>query len=180
MTPSLPRAPQIGSRQVVAVPGKFAERVIAACRAYMSTYDVLAVEVREHMQVKMADALRASDAMLAASPLPSSSGTGGQASKGAQEVAMRKLTEAQRRCLSDVADNIVLREFDVWGGYRWHRGEFVTNWRKSEHAMPKPLDRLCELGFVEIGLTERPYSGRHLSHYTLTPAGRAKLAEERG
>jgi hypothetical protein len=49
--------------QAVAGPGLFAERVVAACRAYMNTYDVLADEVREHMQVNMADALRASDAL---------------------------------------------------------------------------------------------------------------------
>ncbi len=49
--------------QAVAEPGQFADRVIAACRAYMNTYDVLADEVREHMQISMADALHASDAL---------------------------------------------------------------------------------------------------------------------
>jgi len=49
--------------QAAAEPGQFADRVIAACRAYMNTYDVLADEVREHMQASMADALRASDSL---------------------------------------------------------------------------------------------------------------------
>jgi len=44
-------------------PGQFAERVIAACRGYMNTYDVLAKEIRENMQFCMAEALRAADAV---------------------------------------------------------------------------------------------------------------------
>jgi DNA-binding PadR family transcriptional regulator len=92
---------------------------------------------------------------------------------------MRKLTEAQKRCLSDVANGSVSQEFDIWRGYRWRNGEFVSGWRKSERNMPKPLARLCDLGLAEIGSADRPCPGRHLSHYTLTPAGRAKLAEER-
>lgn len=47
----------------VTTPGQFAERVVAACRGYMNTYDVLAKEIRENMQFSMAEALRAADAV---------------------------------------------------------------------------------------------------------------------
>ena len=91
-----------------------------------------------------------------------------------------KLTEAQRRLLSDVAkhDGDLMRSFDVYGpkpdGYWWH-------WRHCGQANDpsrRTAEILVETGLVFLSAETRPYSGRRQSSATITPAGRAALEQE--
>lgn len=92
---------------------------------------------------------------------------------------MRRLTDAQKRCLSSVAAGTVHMHFDVYGGYQWQEKEYQTGWRKSELLAPAPIKRLVSLDLIEFGHTDRPYSGRRIHTYRITDAGRAALDASR-
>lgn len=91
-----------------------------------------------------------------------------------------RLSEAQKQCLRSVEAGAVCRIFDVWGGYYWSEGDSHTRWRKSAHDAPSTISALVRKGLIDLGENERPYSGRQIKRYVLTPAGRRALEGERG
>lgn len=89
-----------------------------------------------------------------------------------------RLTEAQKRCLASVAAGTVYMHFDVYGGYSWSEGDNSTRAQKTPLHAPRPLARLTNLGLIELGRAERPFSGCQITPYVLTPTGRAALDAE--
>lgn len=84
---------------------------------------------------------------------------------------MNKLTEAQRRVLSKMADGIELvRHFDVWGGYWWNLEPMAEKVRKAT------VDALLRANTITLGNTERVFSGRQQTVYSLTPVGRLAIS----
>jgi len=95
---------------------------------------------------------------------------------------MARLTDAQKRVLKAVSEAAVELHFDVHGGYWWtERGWKMPAYGNGKTDMfpPLPIRYLERAGLIEQRATSRPYPGRHLTVYGLTPAGRAALAEER-
>jgi hypothetical protein len=94
---------------------------------------------------------------------------------------MGKLTKAQQRMLRSVADLCVFAHFDIYEGYWWtERSKRLPAYGKSENFPPLPIRALLENGMIARGETARPVSGRHITPYELTDAGRAALAAATG
>lgn len=84
-----------------------------------------------------------------------------------------KLSEAQRRVLTDVANGHDLtRHFDVYGpkpdGHWWQ-------WRQGAPVARRTAEALIERGAIKLADETRPYSGHRIAKAAITEAGRAAL-----
>lgn len=87
-----------------------------------------------------------------------------------------KLTKAQKRVLASVAAGEVAMHFDVYSGYWWTEGgKRLPSYGKSDLFPPLPIRYLADGGLIKRGETVRVYSGRQMTPYGLTDAGRAAL-----
>ncbi|GAA1862238.1 MarR family winged helix-turn-helix transcriptional regulator [Brevibacterium marinum] len=92
-------------------------------------------------------------------------------------VVSSRLTRALRRVIGDESDLVTLRGLGVVEQYQPVRvGHFAQGYLCSQPAATKVLARLEEAGYV---LREASASDRRASQFSLTDAGRARLAENR-
>lgn len=83
-----------------------------------------------------------------------------------------KLTEAQRLVLTAP----IFEHFDVWRGYWFTTSEDGG----GANLNVRTVDALKAAGLIERGESRRVFSGRRVSPWHITPAGRQALATSGG